>query len=202
MGACVNPAYNKITKLCERSDIRTAVLAMFRFPERYYKDQAQAVEFAVDLVISRFSHIHKLEYSEPIPYAYVDDYVSLHGKWGHNGGHTVAHNLLGMRWAGWRIALGDDIELLDSPDIIGYTPEQNQGCRPNIKGDIGQCSFFPAFLATSFDAHDLWVSVFEWGEYVMEAFVGGMGNKFKKHTEAECPICNPPFGDDSVGVRP
>lgn len=173
---------------------REAITKCIRWKDNRYGKPSMVFQNLCTIVESRMFDI--LEYNRgPICSKYRKIWEEKNGTWMHGGGYTREHNDLGMRWAGERLVLGDDIRLGDSPDIRG---ELHGG--GIIYGDVGNCSFFPAFvfgaLKSGLTLGDMWVSVFENMEYIWQVAVSPDTNVTRLYEQA----CG--FEGSTVIVRP
>lgn len=137
---------------------------MFRFNSLAPLSKLDLMQSAKDLLTSGFWTFCIYEYPT-INNKYASFYVDKHGEWMHQAGRTTSHNQLGMNWAGRIISIGGDVYLDDSPDISAIINDIR------IIGDVGKCSFYPAalFQLRSMQKGDLWISVFDGREIIMEA---------------------------------
>ena len=137
---------------------------MFRFKSIEPLSKLDVMQSAKAILTSGLWSFVVNEY-QTIPTQYAELYKKKYGEWHHQAGRTREHNDLGMRWAGRIVSKGGTVELDDSPDI--YAKLKNI----KIIGDVGQCSFYPAaiFNLRCMQKGDLWISVFENKEIILEA---------------------------------
>jgi hypothetical protein len=166
--------------MTEELEADEVIERLFRFSNNYGITKYKAEKHALSLISNCFTIYERYFTEDEMHKDNVAYYVENKGTWNHSGGNTKHHNYLGMRWAGSRLQMGLNVNLCDSPDIRGtwspknmtsedWSERHSDNKQISIYGDVGQCSYLPAFMNTGWhmDRHDMWVSVFDTSEVVM-----------------------------------